>query len=1540
MRQTSTLILGTSLAISSIFPALPAACAGVDTVIPNRFPLDMEVDGGRIFFTEVAAEFQVRSNEVWQAWPYSTPRVVNPDLVGGLVSGDARIAINQAFVYGAWGNQSPTRQPIYGSLGEIDPFLPTGITNLAVDDDFLWVSVPLLFLPTDLRRYSREPGGGATSTGLSSVVPDSFRPVDGTLFLIGSDGSPAIDSIYAWSGTGAAVPVEHLDAPATAFDVRDNVLWWAAKPGPDLLVPAVIRTSLSSLNSFPLHVISDADAVINELVVDDTNAYFLFQPGPGQNNILRRVPLGGGAHVDMADVSASASLLRQEGPYLYWADALGVRRIEKDAALPRPDLRWARSGYIDAIQAIQGTFTPGELEYCELIQGRSTLVRAYPRTTDGTLERVQVRLYGYVPGTNTQLPGSPLPATLPFMTVDDVPGDRGDINESANFILPFSWTDYDSIEVEARIDPFNTVPETNENNNATGRTTLTFEEATPIRVVFKPVRAARADGTDAPLFRLGDPGFWSIVGRAQSMLPVARIIPQAGGGVLEEWDPEFFDPFRHGAWELDDEHCILDIECFEEDGVALLALEIEALGSGFVGVATGTPSYMVGMVEQSSEWRIGGLAHRNFFASLVDMVTGPSDAFDRPFGAVSLAHELSHNFGFAHVSCAGTEAAGGAIDDTYPTLFPPCQIGNSTTDFERVLGWDWTTRTLIEPDARPFMSYSSPRWTSPYHWNGTLNIFRFLYQHETSAARGLTDLPQSSHVTVLTGTLDPVSGAVRLLHVSTTPRTFWPEANLERQWIRQQQTAGGAASHALVLDSARGSTLTPFTPPTPACKPVVSRQPFIVIAPGDGSATRARVIRTSDGVEAARREGSSHAPHIAGIENPAPGQFYGDSDTITLKWAASDEDGDPLAAIVQYSNDNGASWQTVQTRGDGNLCTFAPSDLLPGSVNQSGSGSSRFRVIVSDGFHTDAMESATFLVQDRRPLAAILSPADQSWYRAGESLLVEGAAYDPERLIMDGPKPWGYEWVINNGAPMHTETPQLALPEGLAPGVYKIRLKPFNDGGEAFTDEITVYVGELDVPDRDSDDDDIPDDIDNCPLTYNPDQADADQDGVGDACDNCILTANEEQSDYDGDGWGAECDECPAGQLAGISTDGLAAGYGPPLAIQDTQTAVGDNTDQTRANANGSELDALHAFIDCDTLHIMLAGNLETNGQNLELFFDTRPGGQHTLTETPFIGNTSFYRMLADGNHPGFRFDNGFAADFWITLNIYEGRFSTTLDAAMGVLGGNVYGWYLGHKEAAGSGRLLAGDPGAPDVRIVVNNSNTEGVGGGTGVQNGAGVFTGIELAIPLSAIGNPECDVRLTSFINSPARDSVSNQFLPGIHGGPALGESRNVNLAAIPGDQFVTIGRTDISPPVGGLDGQRFTATASVYAPQGYTLRWTRNDLPLSNDGRITGANTSRLVIDPVIPGDEGVYRATIHTGCGNDSRGSITLAMVPPACLGDVNRDGRVDFADLEILLDSWSSQVTPGSDGDLDGNGAVNFLDLEILLEEWGSTCGQS
>ena len=75
-------------------------------------------------------------------------------------------------------------------------------------------------------------------------------------------------------------------------------------------------------------------------------------------------------------------------------------------------------------------------------------------------------------------------------------------------------------------------------------------------------------------------------------------------------------------------------------------------------------------------------------------------------------------------------------------------------------------------------------------------------------------------------------------------------------------------------------------------------------------------------------------------------------------------------------------------------------------------------------------------------------------------------------------------------------------------------------------------------PELDTDADGVPDRLDNCPLTFNPDQADADLDGVGDACDNCRTTPNPDQADADLDGVGDACEDRTAPTIACAAPDG------------------------------------------------------------------------------------------------------------------------------------------------------------------------------------------------------------------------------------------------------------------------------------------------------------------------------------------------------------------------------------------------------------------
>jgi len=62
---------------------------------------------------------------------------------------------------------------------------------------------------------------------------------------------------------------------------------------------------------------------------------------------------------------------------------------------------------------------------------------------------------------------------------------------------------------------------------------------------------------------------------------------------------------------------------------------------------------------------------------------------------------------------------------------------------------------------------------------------------------------------------------------------------------------------------------------------------------------------------------------------------------------------------------------------------------------------------------------------------------------------------------------------------------------------------------------------------KDSDNDGIADEDDNCPTIYNPNQDNSDNDSLGNACDNCPNIDNAGQEDIDVDSVGDICDNCP-----------------------------------------------------------------------------------------------------------------------------------------------------------------------------------------------------------------------------------------------------------------------------------------------------------------------------------------------------------------------------------------------------------------------------
>jgi hypothetical protein len=257
-----------------------------------------------------------------------------------------------------------------------------------------------------------------------------------------------------------------------------------------------------------------------------------------------------------------------------------------------------------------------------------------------------------------------------------------------------------------------------------------------------------------------------------------------------------------------------------------------------------------------------------------------------------------------------------------------------------------------------------------------------------------------------------------------------------------------------------------------------------------------------------------------------------------------------------------------------------------------------------------------------------------------------------------------------------------------------------------------------------------------------------------------------------------------SGSASAITNDGTLDGsYGAPVAVQATQTQFGNSNLGVVDFANGSELDNAYAVIQGGVLHLFIGGNLESNFNKLELYFDTGAGGQNQLRSDNVDVDFNGLNRQA-----GLKFDVAFTADYYITVTGGWDGSSYRLFASYATLptGGAGTGGYLGSNLAATPGPLGGGSN--PDgIEITINNSNAAGVSDGCGASSGAGVATGIELAIPLAALGGSQC-MNITAFVNGSGHDFVSNQVL-GSYSGCNLGDPSFVDFSQQPGLQYFTV-------------------------------------------------------------------------------------------------------------------------------------------------------
>lgn len=236
--------------------------------------------------------------------------------------------------------------------------------------------------------------------------------------------------------------------------------------------------------------------------------------------------------------------------------------------------------------------------------------------------------------------------------------------------------------------------------------------------------------------------------------------------------------------------------------------------------------------------------------------------------------------------------------------------------------------------------------------------------------------------------------------------------------------------------------------------------------------------------------------------------------------------------------------------------------------------------------------------------------------------------------------------------------------------------------------------------------------------------------------------------------------------------------YGSPISVQTLMTQFGNNT-VAGLFTNEGELDGLYLANDENYLYVMLAGNVATNGNGVYLFIDDVTTNSQTGGVLATVAGTKD-DLFGTDSVGGATLPDSFDPDF----GYYWKSFNNPLDyifVFVDYRGTPRYGQTVPDVDSNGSSNPFththtlaanvdAGDFAGTSWQVALNNSNVDGVEGGTSftLGNPAAVTTGFETRFDLSLLGIGEgSQIKVWAIYGNGSFGGnlfLSNQFLPGL--------------------------------------------------------------------------------------------------------------------------------------------------------------------------------
>ncbi|MBL9169286.1 MAG: fibronectin type III domain-containing protein [Verrucomicrobiales bacterium] len=733
--------------------------------------------------------------------------------------------------------------------------------------------------------------------------------------------------------------------------------------------------------------------------------------------------------------------LRSSGRLLYFAHANTVQSLPSDAPPIRIDFEAYGVEVTQGIQNLNNTVN--------LVAAKPAVVRGYARIAVNNTRlsgfdvpaqlRVQRILKVFGQEVVLDVDGSPfLPIQSPaVVSTPSLTGVRTNLAATYLFQIPAEVITEGKLRCEFVLNQGRSVPETGDNPLANNSSFATLD----IKPTLAPVLVFAPMMFGGSAFNLRAPGsqFWEIIGRAQSMLPVAGFRVFTRNSVV-------FKPvvtitgIKARSFDLPD----------NQDA----ALNWLAISRFFDD--TPLNSHYVGMFPHGVSG-FNGLGYNPGHSLIIRMGTeaGGGAAWNAPVGGRTLAHELSHNFAFNHIPSdmtCGTQVPDGPYDNL-PNGASSCTMG--ATDLEDAatsIGFDPLSWNLVLPGSNgDLMSYARTRWNSEYNWNRMLTLLNLGYQASIQPPpplvnRGSLQGNEDEPLLIVHALLSPGGAAGSFFPATTTTASQLSPRTLAELTDVLPNLPPDFAIRLHLVD-ALGNILVDQPAPPQALSDGDSVSSLIHRAlPLPPEAAALRLV--NQGGTLTEVLISAHTPTLQ--LNPVT---LGDG-TMQVSWTGSDEDGDNLFFTIQYSSDDGASWQTLSVHYPESSQTLDTSLLA-------GTGTALIRVIVTDGIHSTTVTSDPFELPRHAPVVNLTGVTEGQLFDLGNPINAQGAGYDAEDGTLGGTS---LHWSLVGPEVRDGSGASLAL-ANLPPGVYQLTLTGTDADGNADSRTVQFSIRPLAVAD-------------------------------------------------------------------------------------------------------------------------------------------------------------------------------------------------------------------------------------------------------------------------------------------------------------------------------------------------------------------------------------------------------------------------------------------------------------------------------------------